>query len=229
MSLKLGPYVRMAGLVALAAAFVAGTSGRADTLVIQGEITGVTQWSSGQSVLSVSLPTLDNLVLADYSSIDLQLSVTSGQEVVVNENSFFGFGLDFWRTGATSASPAGGACTFSMTGSGPAPTSVSQGAVCAIGTNAELLYYSDSAQEFSAGDTFTQLNYVMNVPTSLPVLSGADFTPNSFTSPGFSFYDPNGGTPATLQSAATPEPETLVLVGTALLAGAGLIRRRLQA
>ncbi|GGA73232.1 hypothetical protein GCM10011507_26050 [Edaphobacter acidisoli] len=226
MSLQLGSYVRMAGLVALAAAFVAGSSGRADTLLIQGEITGVSQ-SNGQSVLSVSLPTLDNLVLANYSSIDLQLSVTPGQEVVVDENSFFGFGVNFWRAGSTGATPAGGACTFSMTGSGPAP---SGSGTCAIGTNAELIYYSDF-QSFSAGDTFTQLDYVMNVPTNLPVLSGADFTPDSFESPGFNFHDPNGGTEteATMQSAATPEPGTLVLVGTALLSGAGLIRRRLQA
>lgn len=228
MSLQLGSYVRMAGLAALAAAFVAGSSGRADTLLIQGEITGISQLN-GESVLSVSLPTLNDVVLADYSSIDLQLSVTPGQEVVVNESSLFGFGLYFARTGNSGSVLEGGACAFSMMGSGPAPTSVSQGAICGIGTNAGDIYYGDAAQEFSAGDTFTQLDYVMNVPANLPVLSGADFTPNSFTFPGFSFYDPNGGTEATMQSAATPEPGTLVLVGTALLSGAGLIRRRLLA
>lgn len=226
MSLKLGPYVRMAGLVALAAAFVAGSSGRADTLLIQGEITGISQFN-GESNLSVLLPTLNNVVLADYSSIDLQLSVVPGREVVVDENSLFSFGVDFFRAGTVGSSPAGGTCSFSMTGSGPAPSGA--GTFCGIGTNAELLYYNNSGQKFSAGDTFTQLNYVMNVPANLPVLSGANFTPSGFESPNFSFYTSKGGTVATIQSAATPEPGTFVLLGTALLSGAGLIRRRLQA
>jgi hypothetical protein len=213
-----------------------GPGAKADTLTVQGTVTGITHGFNGgfppvpgdtSDTLSVSLPNLTSVNLGSYTALDIQLVAPTGEQFVVLQDSLFSFNTNYTTGSNYGTELMTDVSVITNTGA-TLPLYPGDPGCYFSGTNLPAVHISGNATA-SAGESFTSLDIGCSVPAGLNTdvknLNAAnlefDFNATSST---------DLGPLVALQPipAATPEPGTLGMLGTALLAGAGLARRRLR-
>jgi len=224
----------LASLTLLACFTGASNKAKADTLVINAPVGGFfVSYANGFAQDTLSIPStsapLSYIQLANYTDVDFHISAPAGQLITLTQNATFSFNFVYHNyDDAATSTP----CSFTYTGTGPAPGSSSPS--CSVGTGGHFIGYTFSDQ-FFAGDSFSALDFNLAIPNNLPKAGIANFVYQPYQSEEFTFSDQTNTNPGSFVSfttapavAPTPEPSSLMLLGTGILGVAGAARRRFK-